>query len=268
MNRPNQWRVVGGIMPPLAFGMIVVAVLASLFPPLHFTQLGETLWIKETCFALRLSLVSAVVSTFIAVVWGTQAGYVLARKHIPGKAFLDMVLDIPMVIPPLITGMGLLFLFGNNGLGNRLTHMGVDILFTPLGILTAQTFIAMPIMIRSSRAVFETVDERYEKAALTLGRHPVNIFFTITLPLAGKGLLAGAVLALARVLGEFGATLMIAGATRMKTETLPIAVYLNISSGEIGTALACAWILLAMGISLLIVLKVVDRFFSFAHEET
>ena len=119
----------------------------------------------------------------------------------------------------------------------------------------AQTFVACPIVMRSSRAAFERVGHRYEWAAATLGLRPSQVFFQISLPLARQGILAGTVLAWTRAMGEFGATLMVAGAIRFKTETLPISVYLNISSGELGTALSCAWVLMATGFALLLALR-------------
>ena len=156
---------------------------------------------------------------------------------------------------PLIAGVGLLFLFGRNGLGGILGQWDLHILFTPWGAVIAQAFIAAPIITRSSRAAFEATSFRFEWAGATLGLNPCQVFFRITLPMAKQGLLSGIVLAWARAVGEFGATLMVAGATRFRTETLPIAVYLNITSGEIETALSAAWILMVCGFSMVLLLK-------------
>jgi molybdate transport system permease protein len=156
---------------------------------------------------------------------------------------------------PLVAGVGLLFLFGEPWLSKALAQLGLYLIFTPWGAIAAQTFIAAPILTRSCRAAFKAVNPRYELAGQTLGLSGFQVFFMITLPMARQGILAGVILAWARALGEFGATLMVAGATRFKTATLPISVYLNISSGEVGLALACSWMLIIAGIILLITIK-------------
>ena len=125
--------------------------------------------------------------------------------------------------------------------------------------MAAQTFVATPIIIRSAKAAFESVDRGYEETALTLGLDPVKVFWRVNLPLAGRGILSGIVLAWARTMGEFGATLMVAGATRMRTETLPMAVYLNISSGELGIAVSSALVLLGAAFVLLLTLRLIQR---------
>ncbi|SDU41485.1 ABC transporter permease [Desulfobacula phenolica] len=243
----------------LLFTLMIMGVLVALCLPLPIRDLLQALASRETFFALRLSLSCSVLATIISLLWGVPTGYLLARKDFFGKALLDILMDIPMIIPPLVVGIGLMFLFSSSALGKPLEALGIRILFTPLGACVAQTFIAVPIIIRTSRAAFEDVDIRYESAALTLGSSALHAFFKITLPLAANGILSGALLAMARAMGEFGATLMVAGATRMKTETLPIAVYLNISSGEIGIALACSWILMGAGLILLIILKFIGK---------
>jgi molybdate transport system permease protein len=197
---------------------------------------------------------TSISALLLALLLGVPTGYILARQTFRGKALLDTFLDLPLVITPLVAGVGLLFLFGKTMLGDFLMGWGINILFTPWGAIVAQTFVACPIVMRSSRAAFERVDPRYEWAAATLGMRPAEIFFRITLPLARQGVLAGTILGWTRAMGEFGATLMVAGAIRFKTETLPIAVYLNISSGELGTALSCAWLLIAAGFLLLLAL--------------
>ena len=172
-----------------------------------------------------------------------------------GKNILDTLLDIPLIMPPLVAGVGLLFLFGRSFIGKHLAYLGINFIFSPWGAVLAQAFIAAPIIARSGKSAFEAVSPQYEWAAQTLGLKPMKTFFTITLPMAKQGILSGIVLAWARSIGEFGATLMVAGATRMKTETLPIAVFLNISSGELGIALSCALMLIAVGFIMLFILK-------------
>jgi len=243
------------VLPLAVLFLLTAAVLFALFFRLSPGEIFAALGSEETRFALRLSLTTSIGSTVLSLILGVPTGYVLARTAFPGKAILDTFLEIPLVITPLIAGVGLLFLFGQSMLGTRLGEWGITVLFTPWGAVLAQTFVACPIVMRSSRAAFERVDLRYECAAASLGLRPSQVFFRISLPLARQGILAGTVLGWTRAMGEFGATLMVAGAIRFKTETLPIAVYLNISSGELGTALSCAWVLMAAGFVLLLALR-------------
>ena len=242
-------------LPLGLLSLFTAAVLFALFFRLSPGEIITALASEETRFALRLSLMTSLFSTLLALLLGVPTGYLLARTSFPGKAILDTFLDLPLVITPLIAGVGLLFLFGQDMLGGALGKWGIHILFTPWGAVLAQTFVAGPIVMRSSRAAFERLGQRYEWAAATLGLRPFQVFFQISLPLARQGILAGTILGWTRAMGEFGATLMVAGAIRFKTETLPTAVYLNISSGELGTALSCAWVLMATGFLLLLALR-------------
>jgi len=246
-------------VPLVLITLLVVGVLSALFFHVSPSEIVQALQNRETLFALRLSLLTSSAAVCLSLLLGVPSGYVLARRHFPGRAVIDTLLDLPLVMTPLVAGVGLLFLFGRDWLGGYLTELGIRLVFTPLGAIAAQTFIATPIVIRSSRAAFEGVNRRYELAAQTLGLPAQYIFFRITLPLARQGILTGTVLAWARALGEFGATLMIAGATRFKTATLPVSVYLNISSGELGLALAGAWLLLFFGFVLLLTVKVLGK---------
>jgi molybdate transport system permease protein len=246
-------------IPLIAIVLFMAGVLAALMfqvAPADMYRAGTS---AETLFALRMSLTTSLLAVTISILLGIPTAYLLTRRHFFGKAAVDMLLDIPLVTTPLVAGVGLLFLFGQQWLGGALADIGFRIIFTPWGAVAAQTFIAAPILTRSCRAAFEAVNPRYELAAQTLGLSPFRVFFLITLPLAQQGIFSGIILAWARALGEFGATLMVAGATRFKTATLPISVYLNISSGELDLALACAWLLLITGFILLLALKWISR---------
>lgn len=246
-------------LPLMLMTLFVGGVLAALIFQVSWEEISRAISSAETLFALRLSLTTSLLALSVSIVLGVPAAYLLARRHFPGKAVVEALLDLPLVMTPLVAGVGLLFLFGQKWLGGVLGELGLQVIFTPWGAVVAQTFIAAPILIRSCRAAFEAVDQRYELAGQTLGLSPFRVFFLVTLPMARKGLLSGTILAWARALGEFGATLMVAGATRFKTATLPISVYLNISSGELGLALACSWLLLLTGLILLFALKWIGR---------
>jgi len=247
------------LIPLIIIALFMAAVLAALILQVSATEIWQAVSSAETLFALRLSLTTSLLAVSLSIVLGVPAAYFLARKNFFGIAVMDAVLDLPLVMTPLVAGVGMLFLFGQQWLGGALAHFGLRLIFSPWGAVVAQTFIAAPILIRSCRSAFEAVDPRYELAAETLGLSSFGVFFLITLPLARQGLLSGAILAWARALGEFGATLMVAGATRFKTTTLPISIYLNISSGELDLALACSWLLLFAGLVLLVALKLVGR---------
>lgn len=184
--------------------------------------------------ALGLSLKVACWATAINLVAGVATGFMLARLRFPGRELLDTLLTLPMVMPPTVLGYYLLVLLGRNGwLGKHLhEYFGINLIFTWQGAVIAATIVAFPLAFKPARAAFETVDREFEQAARVLGISETAIFFRITLPLAWRGIMAGMLLAFARALGEFGATLMIAGSIPGKTQTLSIAVYEAVQAGQ------------------------------------
>lgn len=246
-------------IPLIFFSLIIAGVLLALATEVSPAELRASIFHPETFYALRFSLMTACGAMAAAVSIGVTAAYFMARHSFPAKSILETMLDLPLVMPPLITGVGLLFLFGNNLLGRPLSELGIDIILTPWGAVVAQAFIATPIVMRSSQAAFASVDRGYEEAATTLGLNPLTVFVKVNIPLAGRSLLSGIILAWARTMGEFGGTLMVAGATRFRTETLPIAVYLNISSGELGIAVSCALVLLGAAFTLLCATRMIKK---------
>ncbi len=247
------------LLPVFLLTLLVAGVIYVIVTHLSFDELIKSLFSSEVLFALELSFMTSLGATGLAVLLGLPTGYFLARHDFYGKTILDTLLDIPLVMTPLVAGVGLLFLLGQSHLGRPLSRLGLNFVFSPWGVVMAQAFIAIPILTRSSKSAIEEVNPRYEWAAQTLGLTPLATFFRVTLPMARQGILTGIVLAWARAVGEFGATLMLAGATRMKTETLPIAVYLNMSSGEMGTALSCAVVLIVVGFISLLVIKWIGK---------
>jgi molybdate transport system permease protein len=183
---------------------------------------------------LKLSLRVAVVSTVIVVTAGTLLAFLLARTKSLGMEALDVALTLPLVLPPTVTGYLLLILFGVNGyIGRHLFEAtGYSIIFTWHGAVLASSVVALPLMVKIARAAFEAVDETLVLASYTMGRSKLYTFFKVVLPLSRKGVYAGAVLSFARALGEFGATLMVAGNIPGKTETMPLAIYSCAASGE------------------------------------
>ena len=181
-----------------------------------------------------MSLKVAGCATFINLILGTLLGYALAKTRVLGRDLLDTILTLPMVLPPTVMGYYLLVLFGSQGkLGQLLKQtFDINIIFTWQGAVLAATVVTFPLMVKPARAAFENVNPQLEQAARTLGVNEWAIFFRVTLPLAWRGILAGLLLAFARALGEFGATLMIAGSIPNETQTLSIAVYEAVQAGD------------------------------------
>jgi len=184
--------------------------------------------------ALALSLKVALWATAIDLVLGIAAGYALARYRFPGRDVIDSLLLLPMVLPPTVLGYYLLVLVGRRGpIGGWLqSQFGINLIFTWQGAVIAAAIVSFPFVCKSARAAFEEVHPQFQQAARVLGLAEAAIFFRVTLPLAWRGILAGALLAFARALGEFGATLMVAGSIPGKTQTLSIAVYEAVQAGQ------------------------------------
>ncbi|MFC6618891.1 molybdate ABC transporter permease subunit [Deinococcus radiophilus] len=186
---------------------------------------------------LLLSLQVAIWATAINLVLGTAAGWWLARSRWPGRNLIDALLTLPMVLPPTVLGYYLLVLVGQGGvLGPLLSGLGIQLVFTLSGAILAATVVSFPLVFRPARAAFETSDRELEGAAWVLGLGRAATFFRVTLPLAWRALLSGLLLAFARALGEFGATLMIAGSIPGQTQTLSIGIYDAVQAGQDGLA--------------------------------
>jgi molybdate transport system permease protein len=207
--------------------------------------------------ALSLSLKVAGWATAINLLLGVGVGYALARWRFPGRDLVDAMLTLPMVMPPTVLGYYLLVVIGSQGVVGAwlLEHFGIRLIFTWQAAVIAATIVSFPLVFKAARAAFETVDPQLEDAARTLGIHELGVFFRVSLPLAWRGILAGLLLAFARALGEFGATLMVAGSIAGKTQTLSIAVYEAVQAGQDDTAnflvaitsITCIAVLLSAG---------------------
>lgn len=184
--------------------------------------------------AVRLSLLVACVAVACSLPLATWVAWWMARRDFPGKAAIETVLNLPLVLPPVVTGYLLLVLMGSQGLVGRYLEawLGLQIVFTWRAAALASAVIAFPLMVRAIRVALLGLDMRLEQAALTLGSHPVKVFFTVTLPLIRHGLIAGAILGFARSIGEFGATIMIAGSIPGETRTMPLYIFAVIESPD------------------------------------
>ncbi|NIY49488.1 ABC transporter permease [Cedecea colo] len=248
------------VLIPLALLLFLIAgSLFSLLTQLSFSEFFRLLADAEIQYALALSLITALISLLLSTAISLPAAWAICRLSFPGKRVVNILLDLPMVMPPLVVGIGLLLLLGQQGYIGQLVPSLSRWLFSPFGIVIAQTYVASSIQTRNACSAFMSIAPQYIHTAYNLGLTPLKTFCLVEIPLVWRVLLSGCVLAMSRALGEFGATLMLAGATRMKTETLPVAVFLNIASGEFSLAVGCALLLIFLSVFLLIFLHLLQQ---------
>lgn len=259
--RESSFKIIT-ILFGLVLAVFVVALLIGVVTHTTPQAFVESILSGEIQFAIRLSLITSVISTIFCIIVSVPAAYALARYNFWGKNILNTILDVPLALPPLVAGVALLILFGTTSFGKGLAEAGIKFVFTPLGIIIAQFFVNMPFMFRVLRSTFQGINPRYEYVAQTLGSTEGGAFWRVTLPMARNGLMAGSIITWCRGIGEFGAALMVAGSTRMQTETLPISLYLNMSCGELPLAIAAATILIVISI---VSLFIFEKFSGFAR---
>ena len=252
-HRPGRW-VVG--LSALALVFLALPVLALLLRALGSGAVMDALAGRAVLDALLLSLSSTVVSLGLVVALGTPLAFLLARTSFRGKALAEALVDLPIVLPPSVAGLALLFAFGRNGVaGGVLEVVGLTLPFTTLAVVVAQVFVASPFYIRAARAGFRSVAPEVEEAARVDGASENGVLGRITLPLAGPAIAAGLVLAWARALGEFGATILFAGNIEGRTQTLPLLVYSEFQA-SIDSAIAAATILVLAALGVLVAVRI------------
>jgi molybdate transport system permease protein len=193
------------------------------------------------------TIAAALAATLLMLGPGIALAWLLARRRFPGKAIVETLVSLPLVMPPVATGLLLLWLLGRRGpIGAWLATFGIELVFTPAAVILAMAIMGMPLLVRTARAGFEQVTKRYEQIAETLGAGPWRVFLTVTLPLASRTILAGALLGFSRALGEFGATIVVAGSIPGRTRTLAVGIYTFTETGQDGQAAA----LLAISIAI------------------
>jgi len=205
--------------------------------------------------ALRLSLVTSTLSMLVSIVTGTPLAFVLARRKFAGKAFLELVIDLPIVLPPSVAGIALLIAFGRQGVfGSWLSSIGLTLPFTTTAVVLAQTFVSAPLFVRAARIGFAEIEHQIVEAAYVEGSNEWQLFRYLMLPLAGRAVLSGAILAWTRAIGEFGATILFAGNLEGVTQTMPLAIYLGLER-SLGIALALSTVLVFVSFLLLLVTR-------------
>ena len=232
----------------------IVAIFVDTRPQDLVASLGE----EGALEALRLSLVCSGAAVAIIVAVGTPAAYLLATRRFRGRAAVITLVELPLVLPPAVAGIGLLAALGPNGiLGGLIEDAGLEIVLTTAGVIVALTFVAAPFYIRQAQAGFEAVDRTWLDASRTLGAGEARTFLRVAIPAAGPGLVSGLALAWGRALGEFGATLMFAGSFRGITQTAPLAIYERFST-DFTSALALSAVLVAVSAALLLSVKLLS----------
>jgi molybdate transport system permease protein len=231
---------------------IVVLVARAIFDG----SLARALTAQVVLSALALSLATTAISLVITVAFGLPLAYVLARRRFRGSGLVEAIVDLPLVLPPAVAGLALLLLLGRRGfLGGPLDAIGIQIPFTTLAVILAQTFVSAPFFIRSARTGIASVERDLEAAARVDGASDIEVFRHITVPLAGSALAAGLVMSWARSLGEFGATIMFAGNIEGRTQTLPLVVYGEFQGGNLDGSIAAAAILVLAAFGVLVAVR-------------
>jgi molybdate transport system permease protein len=219
----------GWVFVPAAVGAVFVLLpLAAIVARVDWEDFVGLVTSDSSQAALALSLRTSATSTLLCIVFGVPMAMVLARTSFPGQQVLRSLVLLPLVLPPVVGGIALLYTFGRRGvLGSTLEVLGLQVAFSTAAVVLAQTFVALPFLVVSLEGALRTSGQRYEAVAATLGARPTTVFRRVTLPLVLPGLAAGAVLSFARSLGEFGATITFAGSLQGVTRTLPLEIYLQ-----------------------------------------
>lgn len=233
---------------------LVLPIIALFFrttPELFLASLAD----PDVISALTLSLTTSIISLAIVIIVGTPFAYIHCRHQYPGKVLVDTIIDLPLVLPPAVAGMALLVLYGRMGLVGKYANMlGISIAFTTLAVIMAQIFVASPFYLRQAKSLFDQIDPTYELTARTLGASPVRVFATVVVPMTASGLISGAVMTFGRALGEFGATIMFAGNLPGVTQTMPLAVYVNLS-GDFNVGLTISILLVLISFAIMIAVR-------------
>jgi molybdate transport system permease protein len=231
------------------FGIVV-----SMLTYTDWDTFVDALLSREILFAIRLSVMTATISAVISLLIAVPVAHAISRARFPGKDIVDSLLDLPIVISPVALGAALLVFF-NTPLGAAINNNVIRFVFSVPGIVLAQITVISALAVRLLKSTFDGIDPRYEQVARTLGCSRPEAFFRVTLPLARDGLIASAILTWARAIGEFGATVMLAGATVLKTETLPTAIYLSLATADIERAIAVIFVLVVLAVAALLVIR-------------
>ncbi len=262
LNRFTRWLSTPGwvfILPSLVLLVLLGLPIFAVFWKSIDVHFFTYAFAPTALAALQLSLLTSSLSTLLAVAAGMPLAYILARWKFHGKTALELLVDLPVVLPPSVAGLALLIAFGRQGVfGKYLVPLGISLPFTTVAVVMAQTFVSAPLLVRSAKAGFIEIDPQLEEAAFVEGASELQLFRFVMLPLAWRALLTGTILTWTRALGEFGATIMFAGNLIGKTQTMPLAIYLGLER-SLGVALALSVMLVLVSVVLLGVLRRLEK---------
>ncbi len=244
-NNRNKFSTVAIIMATVVCLFISLAMLSITMRGIP--NLKAVFLNPEVLFALKLSVITATVTTFICIFIGIPTAYALACTDFKFKSLYNLLIEIPLSLPDIMLGLSLLIMFSSMP-GKWLSQNGMKVIFSTNGIVVAQLLVTLPFFIHFVKTAFMDFDLHMEVVAGSLGANSFRTFFLITIPMCSNAILGAAILAWSRALGEFGATQMLVGATRMRTETLSTAIHLNMGSGDSAAAIACAMLLLILSL--------------------
>lgn len=254
-RRRVPWLLVLSLPLVVFLTLPLLAIVLRLTPATLFASVQQ----QQVVQAVSLSLVTATIATLLAIGLGTPLAYALARHQFRGRSLIDTLIDVPIVLPPAVAGVGLLLAFGRRGIvGSYLESWGIALPFTQAAVVLAQLFVAAPYYVKSARAGIEGLDRELEEAAALDGAGVWQTFRYVSIPLAFPALLSGTVMTWARALGEFGATIIFAGNLPGRTQTMPLAIYIGFEL-NFNVALTLAVILLAVSFTILFIVKRVLR---------
>lgn len=252
------WIIAPGLLFTLLVGLPLLAILLEGVGPNLPGYLGD----EQARAALRVSLVSSSFSTAAAILLGTPLAYALARTSFRGQSLVELLVDLPIVLPPSVAGLGLLLAFGRRGLlGGGLQMLGITLPFTTVAVVLAQLFVSGPLYVRAARIGFNAVQGQLVEAAVTEGATHWHIFRHVMVPVALPALISGALLSWARAIGEFGATILFAGNLIGRTQTIPLAIYVGLE-GNPEVAIALSLLLLGVSAIFLTLLRRLERAWS------
>jgi molybdate transport system permease protein len=233
--------------------------ISSVFLRLNPTQISTQLQDWQVITAIQLSLYTSAIATLIALVLAVPSAYFMATRRFPGKAIIDTIMDLPVVLPPAVAGVALLYAFAPKGvLGSLLTSFGITLPGYTVAVIIAEAFVASPFLFRASKIGFENRDKDIYNSARILSSSRLRVFFTVSLPLTSRGIISGTMLTWARAMGEFGATLMFAGNLPGITATMPLGIYTLLYSNQTG-AIMLSIILIVISFTALVIVKLLEQ---------
>ncbi|MGB3329526.1 MAG: ABC transporter permease [Thermomicrobiales bacterium] len=255
------FRITLATIAIIGLGLLTLPIAALTWRAIHARDAFANPRTRDILLdAMVLSATTSAISLAVIVVIGTPIAFTLARSDRRWARIVDALIDLPIILPPAVAGIALLAAFGRRGiLGAWLDDMGISIGFSTTAVMIAQIFVAAPFFIRTARAGFLRVDRVLEEAAADLGASPFRVFWRVTLPLCRGSLMAGAILAWARALGEFGATIMFAGNRQGVTQTMPLAIYERFGAGDLNAAITLSAVLLGASVIFLIVVRLLGE---------